>query len=45
VVESGSPEMLRDSHSEWTHQFIHGDADGPVPFHYPADPILDDLYR
>jgi phospholipid/cholesterol/gamma-HCH transport system ATP-binding protein len=43
VVESGSPEALRDSRLEWTHQFIHGDADGPVPFHYPAEPLMDDL--
>ena len=45
VVESGTPEALRSSAVEWTHQFIHGDADGPVPFHYPADPIMDDLYQ
>lgn len=45
VVESGAPEQLENSRSEWTHQFIHGDADGPVPFHYPANPILEDLYR
>jgi phospholipid/cholesterol/gamma-HCH transport system ATP-binding protein len=45
VVESGSPETLRNSQSAWTHQFIHGDADGPVPFHYPAEPIMEDLYR
>jgi len=45
VVESGTPEALRSSTVEWTHQFIHGDADGPVPFHYPADPIMDDLYQ
>lgn len=44
VVDSGPPESLQDSQSEWTHQFIHGDSDGPVPFHYPAEPILDDLY-
>ena len=44
VVGSGSPDELKASKSEWTHQFIHGDSDGPVPFHYPADPILDDLY-
>ncbi len=44
LVESGSPEMLQNSHSEWTHQFVYGDADGPVPFHYPANPIMDDLY-
>ena len=45
IVESGSPETLQNSNSAWTHQFIHGDADGPVPFHYPATPILEDLYR
>lgn len=45
VVESGTPDALRKSQSAWTHQFIHGDADGPVPFHYPADPIMEDLLR
>ncbi len=45
VVESGTPEALKSSSSAWTHQFVHGDPDGPVPFHYPADPIMDDLYR
>jgi phospholipid/cholesterol/gamma-HCH transport system ATP-binding protein len=45
VVESGTPDALQSSAVEWTHQFIHGDADGPVPFHYPADPIMDDLYQ
>ena len=44
VVESGSPERLRNSELAWTHQFIHGDVDGPVPFHYPAEPLLDDLF-
>lgn len=44
IVESGSPDELRNSQSAWTHQFVHGDADGPVHFHYPARPLLDDLY-
>ena len=44
VVESGTPEQLQKSRTDWTHQFVHGDADGPVPFHYPARPIMDDLY-
>ncbi|MBL4711208.1 MAG: ATP-binding cassette domain-containing protein [Gammaproteobacteria bacterium] len=44
VVESGTPDGLTNSESAWTHQFVHGDADGPVPFHYPAKPILEDLY-
>lgn len=45
LVESGTPEQLGNSQSEWTHQFIHGDADGPVPFHYPAKPLLEDLFQ
>lgn len=45
VVESGTPDNLDNSDSEWTQQFVHGDADGPVPFHYPAKPLLDDLYQ
>ncbi len=45
LVESGSPESLQNSQSAWTHQFVHADADGPVPFHYPAKPLLDDLYQ
>ena len=44
VVESGSPEILQNSASQWTHQFVHGEADGPVPFHYPAQPIMEDLF-
>jgi phospholipid/cholesterol/gamma-HCH transport system ATP-binding protein len=43
VVESGTPQQLRDSGGEWTRQFIQGLPDGPVPFHYPAPPMADDL--
>jgi len=45
VIESGSPKALDRSERAWTRQFIHGEADGPVPFHYPARPILEDLYN
>ena len=37
VVASGSPQQLRANRSEFVQQFIRGMADGPVPFHYPAD--------
>ena len=43
VIESGAPEALARSESAWTRQFIDGLADGPVPFHYPAPPLADDL--
>jgi len=43
VVGHGHPEELASSDSEWIKQFMDGLADGPVPFHYPAEPVLDDL--
>lgn len=36
VAAYGTPEDLRDHHSETVTQFMTGMADGPVPFHYPA---------
>jgi phospholipid/cholesterol/gamma-HCH transport system ATP-binding protein len=43
VIESGSPERIMNSELEWTDQFVHGHADGPVPFHYPAADLTEDL--
>lgn len=43
VIEYGSPKQIKNSTSPWIHQFIHGEVDGPVPFHYPADSYQDDL--
>jgi phospholipid/cholesterol/gamma-HCH transport system ATP-binding protein len=43
VVEQGEPERLMTEGCAWTRQFMHGLADGPVPFHYQAEPLLDDL--
>ena len=44
VIESGSPQALRESGGEWTRQFMEGLPDGPVPFHYPAPDLADDLF-
>ncbi len=44
VIESGSPQALRESGGEWTRQFMQGLPDGPVPFHYPAPELADDLF-
>ncbi len=43
VVESGTPEALRASESAWVRQFIDARPDGPVPFHYPAGSMADDV--
>ena len=45
VVESGNPDVLKNSQSAWTHQFVHGEADGPVPFHYSAKPVLEEFFE
>ena len=36
VVAQGNPKTIADDGSPWTRQFFGGDADGPVPFQYPA---------
>jgi phospholipid/cholesterol/gamma-HCH transport system ATP-binding protein len=43
VVEHGTPDHLNESQSPWVQQFLQGQRDGPVPFHYPAPDYLDDL--
>jgi len=43
VVARGTPEELRRGDSPWTKQFFGGEADGPVPFQYPARDYAVDL--
>lgn len=43
VIESGTPTQLKQSSSQWVKQFMHGLADGPVPFHFPGADFVDDL--
>lgn len=43
VVASGSPQELAESRSDWVRQFMHGEADGPVPFHFPASSLEQDF--
>lgn len=44
VVADGTPDDLNKSDSPWIRQFVDGLADGPVPFHYEAPPLLADLF-
>jgi len=37
VVAEGTPDEIRASKDPWVHQFVWGEADGPVPFQVPAD--------
>lgn len=36
IVAYGTPDELARGETPWTRQFFSGEADGPVPFHYPA---------
>ena len=36
IAAYGTPEELARGETPWTRQFFSGEADGPVPFHYPA---------
>ncbi|MEP3561207.1 MAG: phospholipid ABC transporter ATP-binding protein MlaF, partial [Marinobacter sp.] len=43
VIGTGTPEELRNHPSELVQQFLSGQPDGPVPFHYPANKPVDDF--
>jgi phospholipid/cholesterol/gamma-HCH transport system ATP-binding protein len=43
IAAHGSPDELTRDNSPWTKQFFGGEADGPVPFHYPARDYALDL--
>lgn len=43
VIAQGSAEEIRHSTEPFVHQFVRGEADGPVPFHYPAADLSLDL--
>jgi phospholipid/cholesterol/gamma-HCH transport system ATP-binding protein len=43
VVAEGAPRQLIDSTEPFVHQFVHAQADGPVPFHYGAPAYSEDL--
>ena len=43
VVGKGTPEQLQQHGSDWVQQFVQGEPDGPVPFHYPAEHFEQEL--
>ncbi len=43
IVAQGTPNEICNTESEWVKQFMQGLADGPVPFHYPANDFRRDL--
>ena len=45
VLGHGTPAELRESSNPRIQQFMLGEADGPVPFHFPAPAYAEDLLR
>ena len=43
LIAHGTPQQMRDSADPLVHQFVRGEPDGPVHFHYPAAAIDRDF--
>lgn len=43
IVAHGTPQQMAASSDPYVKQFVHAEADGPVPFHYPGRSLADDL--
>ncbi|WP_373378697.1 ABC transporter ATP-binding protein [Cupriavidus nantongensis] len=43
IAAEGTPEALRASTDPFVHQFVHAEADGPVPFHYAGPSLAEDF--
>ena len=44
VITHGTPDEIRASKEAFVHQFVYGEADGPLPFQYPATEYRQDLF-
>lgn len=43
IIAEGTPDAVRKSAAPFVRQFVHGEADGSLPFHYPAPPYREQL--
>ena len=43
IIGQGTPEEIHNQTSPLVQQFVKGEADGPVPFHFPAASYRDEL--
>ncbi|HNA29711.1 MAG TPA: ABC transporter ATP-binding protein [Thiobacillaceae bacterium] len=43
VVAEGPVQEIRNSDHPFVHQFVHGEEDGPVRFHFPARELAQDF--
>ena len=45
IVAQGAPDQVRASNDPFVRQFVDGQPDGPVPFHYPARALGEEFAR
>lgn len=43
IIAEGTPDEIRASDKPFVQQFVNGEMDGPVPFHYPGGDYQQDL--
>jgi len=43
IIAQGTPDEVRASTDPFVRQFVDGEPDGPVPFHYPARAYAEEL--
>jgi len=43
IIGEGTPDLIQQDSSPRVSQFLNGLADGPVPFHFPADDLAQEL--
>ena len=43
IVAEGTADDIRSSPAPFVHQFVWGEPDGPVAFHYPSRPYAEEL--
>jgi phospholipid/cholesterol/gamma-HCH transport system ATP-binding protein len=45
IVAEGTAEDIRNSTEPFVHQFVWGEMDGPMNFHYPSSPYAEELMK
>ena len=43
IIAKGTPDEVRASNDSFVRQFVDGQPDGPVPFHYPAKVLSEEF--
>jgi phospholipid/cholesterol/gamma-HCH transport system ATP-binding protein len=43
IVAQGTPDELMNSNDPEVRQFVRGEPDGPINFHYPAKPVAEEF--